>query len=220
MRRDVSSEGVDAIADVRWGDFAEQILLHARHADADLIVLPNRDIGGRAGWLRRSAAERILAAGDTPLLICPAELPAQRSKRILVPLDGSPEAEAALPEAVRFAANTGARIDLLAVIPRLLPTGYGTLPFPIRVPDRTPYLDEVARDLELTEVEGDVHFLEGDPAEGILRFARESGTDLVCMATKRRTGWRRYFAGGVAREVLRRAPCPVFVGKSRPRISP
>lgn len=53
--------------------------------------------------------------------------------------------------------------------------------------------------------------LTGDPAEEILRHAREEHCDLVVVGTHGRTGVRRLVLGSVAERVARRAPCPVLV---------
>jgi nucleotide-binding universal stress UspA family protein len=51
----------------------------------------------------------------------------------------------------------------------------------------------------------------GRPAEEILAAARESGADLIAMATHGRTGVGRLLFGSVAETVLRQAPVPVFM---------
>ena len=51
---------------------------------------------------------------------------------------------------------------------------------------------------------------DGEPAEEVLRTAREFGADLIVMGTHGRTGLRRLLAGSVAEAVLRRAHCPVL----------
>jgi nucleotide-binding universal stress UspA family protein len=56
-------------------------------------------------------------------------------------------------------------------------------------------------------------FLEGDPAEEIVRYGRDAGIDLVVMGTHGRTGLDRLLLGSVAEKVLRDAPCSVLVVK-------
>jgi nucleotide-binding universal stress UspA family protein len=53
----------------------------------------------------------------------------------------------------------------------------------------------------------------GDPATEILRYARESQTDLIVVGTHGRTGLERPLMGSVAEKVLRGAPCSVLVVK-------
>ena len=56
-------------------------------------------------------------------------------------------------------------------------------------------------------------FLEGDPAEEIVRYSRDAGMDLIVMGTHGRTGLERLLMGSVAERVLRDAPCSVLVVK-------
>jgi nucleotide-binding universal stress UspA family protein len=209
----LASEDVNASADVRWGDPAEQILLHARHADADLLFLWNREPSDRLRWFRRSTVERVLDEAEVPLMVVRADAAVRPWKRIVVPLDGTREAEGILPDAVRLAKNTDARIDLVGVSPLSLQAAYGYVPYFPRIPDRTPYLAEVARQIELQDVPADARSLEGNPAGEILRHAQESGADLLCLAARSRARWTRFFGVGVAREILCGARCPVFMRK-------
>ena len=53
--------------------------------------------------------------------------------------------------------------------------------------------------------------LSGDPAEEILRFAREGFVELIVLGTHGRSGLRRLVLGSVAERVVRQAECPVLV---------
>ncbi len=55
--------------------------------------------------------------------------------------------------------------------------------------------------------------LEGDPAEEIVRYGRDTGMDLIVMGTHGRTGLERLLLGSVAEKVLRDAACSVLVVK-------
>ncbi|RPH42316.1 MAG: response regulator, partial [Planctomycetota bacterium] len=214
-RARLAMEGVEVSADVRWGDPARQIVLHARHAGADVIVLT---AGLKQGWktrLRRSLTERILEETEVPLLVGRPEVLTRSWKRVTVPLDGSRQAESALSEAVRIAGRTGACIDLVGVSPRFIPVVDGVVPYLPRIPDRTPYLAEIARLIELQEIPVEVRMFEGEPAEEVLRHVAASGSDLICMTARGRAGWARFFGGGsVAREILRRARCPILIRRT------
>jgi nucleotide-binding universal stress UspA family protein len=62
-------------------------------------------------------------------------------------------------------------------------------------------------------------FLEGDPAEEIVRYASEAGMDLIVMGTHGRSGLERLLMGSVAEKVMRDAACSVLVVKL-PRAHP
>lgn len=55
--------------------------------------------------------------------------------------------------------------------------------------------------------------LEGDPAQEIIDYARETGIDLIVLGTHGRTGRERLLMGSVAEKVMREGPCSVLVVK-------
>src|SRR5688572_18186977 len=73
------------------------------------------------------------------------------------------------------------------------------------------YLEPVAAALRAKGVETSWAIRRGRPADEILAAAKESGADLLAMATHGRTGLGRLLFGSVAEAVLRHAPVPVFM---------
>jgi nucleotide-binding universal stress UspA family protein len=55
--------------------------------------------------------------------------------------------------------------------------------------------------------------LEGDPAQEIIKYARDSEIDLIVLGTHGRTGRERLLMGSVAEKVMRDGPCSVLVVK-------
>lgn len=60
-----------------------------------------------------------------------------------------------------------------------------------------------------------IEVVAGDPASEILRRARTHGIDLVVVGTHGRTGLKHLVLGSVAERVVRQAPCPVLVVRSK-----
>lgn len=56
-------------------------------------------------------------------------------------------------------------------------------------------------------------FLEGDPAEVLVRYSIDAGMDLIVMGTHGRTSVERLLMGSVAERVMRDALCSVLVVK-------
>jgi nucleotide-binding universal stress UspA family protein len=140
--------------------------------------------------------------------------------RILVPIDLSPSARAALEYAALLAVGFGAELVVLHV---WQPAGYAgpdTLAF---VPAgegrsweerRGDVLREVDRLLEQQDVKPrqlEVRVEAGEPADTILQVAKERGVDLIVIGTHGRTGISRFLLGSVAEVVSRRSPCPVLM---------
>jgi nucleotide-binding universal stress UspA family protein len=140
--------------------------------------------------------------------------------RILVPIDFSPPARAALQYARFLADKLGASVEVLHVFE---PPGYvgpdtlALLPITAGHHEWGETKAEVERQVEqfLAEAAGSpvtrtVRVEAGEPSDAILRVAAEDRADLVVMGTHGRTGLSRLLIGSVAEAVLRRSSCPVL----------
>jgi nucleotide-binding universal stress UspA family protein len=136
-------------------------------------------------------------------------------QRVLVALDGSTACETML----RFLMEIAGPLDMTVLLLHVLE------PMPASVINGTVVADDVeARRREAEEYLAPISaalrsqgidtawaIRRGRPSEEILAAARESGADLLAMATHGRTGLGRLLFGSVAEEVLRKAPVPVFM---------
>src|SRR6185437_2279647 len=90
--------------------------------DRDLVVLTSHGASGAGRWAYGSVAARVVEEGKAPvLLIRPwfayAGLLADGQRKALaVPLDGSPNAEAAVPVAVELARGLNGEVVLVGVV--------------------------------------------------------------------------------------------------------
>lgn len=136
-------------------------------------------------------------------------------RRILVPLDGSPEAEAVLPELESIRGDES-EILLLHVIPSLVPSAMATPRGTVLLPEEAlSYLEEVT--LRFPQLHSELQVEFGQPGERILEVGRTRNADAVAMTTHGRRGLSRAFLGSTSEEVLRHAPWPVFlVPRRRP----
>jgi nucleotide-binding universal stress UspA family protein len=153
-------------------------------------------------------------------------------RRILVPLDGSRFAEAALPLAAHVAKSAGASLELASAFDAL-PTMYATgadMGGPLQVDpmgaipvtagdlgeslreERTTYLRGAARRVrESLGVEPAVALLTGRADRAVMDRVAETGTDLVVMATHGRGAMERAWLGSVADSLVRRLTVPVVL---------
>jgi len=76
-------------------------------------------------------------------------------------------------------------------------------------------LGRVAAVLEHQQIEVVQRSARGDPAEEILRLARELRPRLLAMSTHGRSGLERLLRGSVAERVLRKCPVPLFLCNPR-----
>jgi nucleotide-binding universal stress UspA family protein len=126
--------------------------------------------------------------------------------QILVPLDTSETAEAALPVAELLAAHSDARLHLVAVRMSFEPG---------QTRELYAYLEHIASAERGAGRQVRTTLRIGDPAEAILMLERELGIDLVVMATHGRRGLRRLLLGSVADRVVRASRVPG--GAAEPR---
>ena len=123
---------------------ASALAAHARASHAQLVVLTTHGRGGfERAWLG-SVADEMSRVSPVPILLVrpePAKAPG-RFRRILVPLDGSPLAEAILDHAIRIARlEPEAEIVLLDVV-QPIPSAM-LVPQALLAP--APVKDEIAR---------------------------------------------------------------------------
>ncbi|WP_042266928.1 universal stress protein [Paraburkholderia heleia] len=141
--------------------------------------------------------------------------------RILVPLDGSETAFAALDAAINLAQGTGAELLPLYVIdvPVIAFEVPGFDPSIARdaciEQSRIVCADAQAR-MTKDAMKGTPHAAEVElgaegVAECIVRIAEDWHADLIAMGTHGRRGVRRLVLGSVAERVLRLAHCPVLL---------
>ncbi len=69
-------------------------------------------------------------------------------------------------------------------------------------------------------VKTDPRVLEGEPAEQILRAARDTHADVIVMGTHGASGLTRLLVGSVAESVMRKSPCPVLTVRAPFSLSP
>ena len=124
---------------------------------------------------------------------------------ILVPVDGNPGAEAALPVAAELATKLGAVVVLFEVTP-----GYGQGTAAVAAQTAaSAYLEGLRAKYGTPKWQTVV--AEGHSSSAIVEQAKKSGTDLIIMATHARAGVKRLFLGSVAEDVIRAAGIPVLV---------
>lgn len=138
-------------------------------------------------------------------------------KRVLVPLDGSPLAEAIIPFLIEIAGPLDMSIVLLRVlepVPVTVVEGVRQAMIDIsqaRRRDADAYLASVAATLAARGIHASRDVRSGHPELCIVEAARELGADLVAMSTHGRSGLGRLLFGSVAEHVLRHADVPVFM---------
>jgi nucleotide-binding universal stress UspA family protein len=135
-------------------------------------------------------------------------------KHLLVPLDGSHLAEAALPAAIYFAKALNARVSLFHVIEHDAPQEIHGERHLTNPDDARRYIDEVVARAFPPElmVEQHIHSNEvNNVARSIAEHERELGSDLIVMCTHGRGGLRDIMFGRIAQQVIGLGITPILL---------
>ncbi len=135
-------------------------------------------------------------------------------KQILIPLDGSKLAEAALPAARVLADLSGAQVTLVHVIEEYAPSTHHGERHLISPDEAEHYLAGIS-DLAAppgSHVSWHVHTAAtGNVAQSIVAHQDELAPDLVVMCTHGRGGIRRIMIGSIAQQVVASGSTPVLL---------
>lgn len=147
-------------------------------------------------------------------------------KKILVPYDGEQMSDKAVAYATELAKALGSQIFLLYVIHEievpatlllgndrvLIARARRSIAKSIEL-RWSKFADEKTGLISKQRIQVSSHISNGDPAEEIVKFARENQVDLIIMGSRRLEGASRLVValGSVARKVSERASCPVML---------
>jgi nucleotide-binding universal stress UspA family protein len=210
--------GVHASTWLSYDEPGPAIVETAADLQADVIVMSTHGRGGVGQMMYGSVAEYVARRSAVPVILVTSK---SRSRwadelplRVVVPLDGTAHAEAALGPAGDLA--RALQVDLLlltAAAPPLDPA------IPWDAQDGTAWqraIDQAQRYLErsATPLRADGHRVElrveiGPPADAIADAANELGAAIVVMVTHGRGALSRLLVEGTASETLRKLTVPV-----------
>jgi nucleotide-binding universal stress UspA family protein len=139
------------------------------------------------------------------------------SNVVMVPLDGSPASEVALPWAIHLAKRAGAVIRLVGVHapPAVLLDGE-TLVGSV-IPDEpvrqreTEYFAGVQERVRANGVQTSADLLDGSVIPSLAEYARSLRPKWIVMLCHARGPVARFFVGETSSEFLRESPCPVLL---------
>jgi len=137
-------------------------------------------------------------------------------KRILIPLDGSPLAEQALPHAIALAENYHSELILMRVLIPLPSPPTTTEAALQRATEEMAilareYLDRVAADIKEQDIPVQMAIIGGRPHYQIIQYAEANQVDLIVMCTRGQSGLSRWLLGSVSDRVVRGANVPVLM---------
>lgn len=206
------------------GPVVSTLARYIREVGVDLVVMTTHGRGGiRRAWLG-SVTDELIRTVNVPIIVVRAQPSAALTgtvnvPEILVPLDGSPLAEAALGPVAALAGFFDAKISLVNVVQPVLlvpdhtvPSGYDERLTSIQRDTARDYLRDLAEGLREQGLSASgVAVLGAGTADTILDLARPERVGMIALATHGRGSLRRLTLGSVADKLVRAADVPVLV---------
>lgn len=225
----LEQRGIPTETHVTSGDPATEIVKAADSLGASAIAMSTRRSSVLARGILGSVTDRVLHMADRPMLIMHPQEPAgggpsdRWPQTVIVPLDGSPLSETAVPMAAAMSRATGARIVFIRAVAQLTSqtaagfttaseAEYGMELEKERLGGQGHrYLQGFVEDARGQGLTAEAQVYAGRPEHRIVELAGESPGSLVVMTTRGRSGLQRWVLGSVTDKVVRSSGQPVFV---------
>jgi nucleotide-binding universal stress UspA family protein len=221
-----SFQGTQVKSSVAKGKPEDEVIERAAADKNTLIVMATHGRSGLQRWLLGSVADKVLHGATNHLLLIRASDQGKTDgeaplKTVIVPLDGSPLAEQALPVVVDLAK----KMDLQVVLVRAyaLPPTISAEDYGYYSAELLDHLESEARDY----LQGKINEIKqkgiatvtsvvntGYGAEEIITLARNTPDNLIAMCTHGRSGIQRTVLGSVTDRVVRHSGDPVLIVQS------
>jgi nucleotide-binding universal stress UspA family protein len=222
----MAEDGIETTISILDGRVTNVLDEYARESGIPLVVMTTHGSGGLKRWWLGSVADGLLRKGGTNVLLVrpwddteEGSGQERRFQHIIVPLDGSTEAETALGPARELAQLFEAEATLLRVVPAPveLTSIYGVAGVRMegeghrgRREEAENYLEEVVNrggdpvpTAQVVEAKG--------AADGVIDAARKLEGDLLVLSSHGRGGLSRVVLGSVADKIIRGTTLPVLV---------
>jgi len=196
------------------GSPVDHIVALAEQLKVNLILLGARGLGPIKERLVGSISHRVLTFGPGAKLILPGPLKAFR--HILLPLQGSYDAEYALSFLQQKPFREPPTITLFTILPHTRP------PWPVDAVSAEhmethslragkDFLEDIAAKLKPYGYQTRVSVALGTPVDGILEEAKVSHADLILVGSRGRRGITRMVLGSVSHALLHQGTYPLII---------
>ncbi|MFC4542908.1 universal stress protein [Halosolutus amylolyticus] len=214
-RKWAGDAGAPVIDEIHTGEPRDAILEYAATRDVDAIVMGTRGRSGVGRLLLGSVTEGVVRDAEVPVLVVRGAAEVERQypfETIVVPIDGSDHADAAIERALSIARHHDATVHLLSVVD-VTPAGIDE-----RTDLRLDRLENAAERIiddgvataESAGIDPETAIRYGSTDRTIRNYVTEQDATLLVMGTHGRSGIDRLLIGSVTERVLRTATVPVL----------
>ena len=214
--RRLGADAVEIEIRIEDGSPALRLIEICDELGPDLVVMRAHQRIGIAENILGSTTDRVIAAGQQPVLIVKRPVQADYSK-VLVATDGKDDAEGSLYFVGNLLPDAALHlVQVVQIVPQLEEV---MLRGGAEKSDLQAHRDDLARIARnrltaiasLSPFDAKTHVLRGDPAATLSRASRLAKVDLIAAGPGRSGLIRRAFLGSVTRRLLRDAACDVLI---------
>jgi nucleotide-binding universal stress UspA family protein len=221
-REEMAKYEVETISDIKHdslvetGSFPSVLTRVVKERDISLVVMGTHGRTGIGKCILGSVAEQIFRTADCPVLTIGPDIEASllaqgHFRSVVFATDFSAGSKHALPFAVGFAQESGARLTLMHAVEE---GSFASMYLHEQlVSNASAQLAEMVRDICLPHPPS-VEVVSGYPVEEILRIARKSNSDLIVLGVHKSSGivarTSAHLPWTIASTVVCHAKCPVL----------
>ncbi len=193
---------------LRKGKVYSELAMVARKLEADLLFTGTHGVSGYEQYWIGSNAYRIVTNSPCPVITIRGEYEFDSEiKRILLPIDSTPETKQKLPFACKLANYFGAEVHLLVL--------YNSNLTVIRNRMKS-YADEAANCFGEKNIKHVIKEIEADKiVTSVLNYADEINADLISIMTEQSTTTGSKFLGPYAQQLINNSLVPVLCLQSK-----
>lgn len=175
----------------------------AGNLKADLIVMGSRGLSDHAGIFTGSNTEKVVRYSKTPVLVVKSKLTSVDFDSVVLATDFSDESVSAVKQALDVLHTLSKKVTLLYV--NTPTTGFLN----------TDEIEEkITEFLKLAKLKSE-HITTADVADyniedGVLNYAKRTGTEVIAMITNGRTGLSHLFGGSISEDIVNHTKLPVI----------
>ena len=206
------------------GEPASALIEYSKKEGVDLLIIMSHGQSGIMPWVMGGTASKVVQRSQVPVLVVRASealsrrRPIQVFKKILLPLDGSPMGEAALPYVKIIAQALDCEVILLRVVEavqKIYTVGgidhfvYSDQQIERMKNEAQQYLEKISRQFEKVKISNVLRI--GDAAREIVKVSDEEKVNLIAMSSHGKSGITQWVMGSVSSKVLQAGKTPILL---------
>lgn len=200
----VTSKSVSVIPVLETNSIADSVENLIEKGFIDLIVMGSTGATGAKEIFIGSNAEKVVRSASVPVLVIKDKTDIKTLKKIVFACDFSQKYENAFQKAVEFARMIAAKIDFV----------YINTPYAFRTSrEIKEFMDEFASNHKEIRSHNTHWYNDYRIEDGIINFAEDHQSDLICMFPIRRSGIAHFFNGSISEDIVNHSDKPVLTIK-------